>query len=173
LTYAALMGLDVFGADVQNAFITAPTSEKFWIECGPEFGSEMVGTKALIKRASYGMKSACRYFRNHLRDCISHLDLEPCQANPDLWMRVARDKSGREYYEYMLLHVDDCLVISHQPDVVLDKLGKYFTLKPSSVGTPNLYLGAKVSKISLPNGVLAWGSSASKYVQESVRNVEK
>ena len=173
LTYAALMGLDVFGADIQNAFITAPTSEKFWIECGPEFGSEMVGTRALIKRALYGMKSACRDFRNHLRDCMSHLEFEPCQADPDLWMRIARDNSGREYYEYMLLYVDDCLVVSHQPDTVLNKLGKYFTLKPSSVGTPNLYLGAKMAKITLPNGVSAWGLSASKYVQESVRNVEK
>ena len=48
LTYAALMGLDVHGADIQNAFITAPTSGKYWIECGPEFGSELIGTKALI-----------------------------------------------------------------------------------------------------------------------------
>jgi hypothetical protein len=167
------MGLDVFGADIQNAFIAAPTSEKFRIECGLEFGSEMVGTKALIKRALCGMKLACRDFRNHLRDCMSHLYFEPCQADPDLWMRVARDNSGREYYECMLLYVDDCLVISHQPGVFLDKLGKYFILKPSSVGTPNLYLGAKVSKIALPNGVLAWGLSAPKYVQESVHNVEK
>ena len=104
---------------------------------------------------------------------MSHMNFEPCQADPDLWFRLARDHSNREYYEYVLLYVDDCLVVSHQPNIVLDKLGKYFTLKPSSIGTPDLYLGAKLSTIILPNGVKAWDVSASKYVQEAERNVEK
>ena len=38
---------------------------------------------------------------------------------------------------------------------------------------PNLYLGAKLKKVQLHNGVWAWGQSPSKYVQEAVRNVEQ
>ena len=42
-TYAALNGLDVWAADLQNAFLQAPCSEKYYTVCGPEFGSEFIG----------------------------------------------------------------------------------------------------------------------------------
>lgn len=58
LTYAALHGLDLWTADTMNAFVQAPTTEKYWIECGPEFGTEHVGKKAIVTRALYGMKSS-------------------------------------------------------------------------------------------------------------------
>ena len=106
----------------------------------------MSGKKAIVKRALYGMKSAGRDFRNHLRDCMSHLGYSPCRADPDLWMRLAKLKNGVDYYEYILLYVDDCLVISGNLEESLRKLGKYFRLKEGLVGPPNLYLGAKITK---------------------------
>jgi hypothetical protein len=39
-TYAALNGLDVFAADIRNAYLQAPSSQKDYILCGPEFGIE-------------------------------------------------------------------------------------------------------------------------------------
>ena len=45
-------------------------------------------------------------------------------------------------------------------------------LKESSIGDSDLYLGAKIRKMKMPNGVYAWGISPSKYVQEAVRNCE-
>ena len=72
-TYAALNGLDVWAADVQNAFLKAPCSEKYYTVCGPEFGSEFIGKLAIIVRAAYGLKSTGADFRNHLRDCMEHL----------------------------------------------------------------------------------------------------
>ena len=38
LTHAALHGVPVMDADVRNAYLQAPTSEKHYIICGPEFG---------------------------------------------------------------------------------------------------------------------------------------
>jgi hypothetical protein len=49
LTYAALLGLPVIGGDIQNAYLQAPSSEKHFIVCGPEFGTENVGRVALIR----------------------------------------------------------------------------------------------------------------------------
>ena len=172
LTYAALMGLDVWAADIMNAFVQAPTTEKYYVECGPEFGTEYVGRKAVVKRALYGMKSSGRDFRNHLRDCMDHMGYKSCLADPDLWMRVAKTENGTEYYEYILLYVDDCLVISQHPDVTLKRLGKYFPLKKESVGPPKLYLGGKLSKIELPNGVVSWAISSSKYIHNALKNLE-
>ena len=48
LTYAALNGLDVYTADIRNAYLQAPSSQKDYIICGPEFGIENIGKKALI-----------------------------------------------------------------------------------------------------------------------------
>ena len=56
LTYAALNGLDVTGADIRNAYLQAPSSQKDYIVCGPEFGIENVGKKALIQRAWKGSR---------------------------------------------------------------------------------------------------------------------
>ena len=43
LTYAFLNGLSVFGADIQNAHLQAPTSENHCIICRQEFGLENLG----------------------------------------------------------------------------------------------------------------------------------
>ena len=43
LTYAALNGLEVCAADIQNAYLQAPSSQKNFIICGAEFGIENVG----------------------------------------------------------------------------------------------------------------------------------
>ena len=72
-TYAALNGLDVWAEDVQNAFLQAPCSEKYYTVCGPEFGSEFIGKLAILFRGDYGLKSAGDGFRNHLRECMEHL----------------------------------------------------------------------------------------------------
>ena len=48
LTYAALNGLLVCGCDIQNAYLQAPASEKHYIICGPEFGLENQGKRAII-----------------------------------------------------------------------------------------------------------------------------
>ena len=66
LTYAALNGLDVCAANIQNAYLQAPSSEKDYIICGVEFGLENIGKARLIHRALYGGKSAGNDFRNHL-----------------------------------------------------------------------------------------------------------
>jgi len=70
LTYAVLNGVDVFAADIRNAYLQAPLLQKDYITCGPEFGLEHVGKKALIQQALYGGKSAGRDFRNQLRSCM-------------------------------------------------------------------------------------------------------
>jgi hypothetical protein len=48
LTMAALNDLEVKSGDVQNAYLTAPPSEKVATICGPEFGANQ-GQTALIE----------------------------------------------------------------------------------------------------------------------------
>ena len=43
LTHAALNDLDVCAADIRNACLQAPSSQKNCLMCGPEFGIENIG----------------------------------------------------------------------------------------------------------------------------------
>ena len=173
-TYAALNGLDVFAANIRNAYLQAPISQKDYILCGPEFGIENVGKIALFRRALYGGKAAGKDFRNHLRSCMRHLDFVSCPANPNVWMRPAKCSDGSDYYEYILLYTDDALVVSDNAEQVLrNELGRYFTLKEKSIGPPKIYLGGHVRKVQLDNGVECWAFSSSQYVQSAVKNVEE
>ena len=83
-TYAALSDIEVFAADIRNAYLQAPSSQKDYIICGAEFGLENVGKVALIHRALYGGKSAGRDFRIHLRSCMKHLNFTSYRADPDV-----------------------------------------------------------------------------------------
>jgi hypothetical protein len=51
----------------------------------------------------------------------------------------------------------------------LNEINSNLPLKPSSVGDPDIYLGAQTQ---LPNGVIAWGLSPSKYVVQAVKNCQ-
>jgi hypothetical protein len=80
LTLAALNDLDVMMGDIDNAYLTAPITEKVWTVLGPEF-CEDAGKRALIVRALYGLKSPGAAFRNHLASCMVHLGWKPCLAD--------------------------------------------------------------------------------------------
>ena len=174
LTYAALHKIDVKAADIKSAYLQAPSSEKHFIICGPEFGLEHVGKVALIRRALYGGKAAGRDFWHHLRSCMEHLNFESSKADPDVWYRESKRKDGTPYYEYVLLYTDDCLVISDNAEAILRKeIGKSFMLKEKSIGDPGQYLGGKLRKVQLENGVDCWAFSSTQYVQDAVNNVEQ
>ena len=108
------------------------------------------------------MRSAGAAFRNHLAECMKTLGYKECLADPDVWMRPATHSDGFEYYEYILIYSDDLLAIGENPKAQLTAVDRCFPLKPGSLVTPDLYLGAKVTKVTLPNGVSAWGLSPSQ-----------
>ena len=173
LTLAALNDLEVKTGDIENAYLTAPVAEKIWTTCGPEFGSQR-GRVAIIVRALYGLKSAGASFRNHLADCMRELGFSSCLADPDVWYKAeTRPSDGHKYYSYVLLYVDDAMCIHHDALSVLDKIDTFFKFKSGSICDPDIYLGAKVRRVRLPNLVEAWAISPSKYIQEAVRNIRE
>jgi hypothetical protein len=172
LLMAALHDLDVKVADVENAYLTAPTTEKVWTICGPEFGPD-AGRKAIICRALYGLKGSGASYRNHIADCMRHLGYEPCRADPDLWMVPKTRDDGFEYYSYVLIYVDDILVVSHEAMHDLSRIDFYFRMKKESIGDPDIYLGSKLRKVTMPNGVEAWMISPTKYIREAIKSVER
>ena len=80
---------------------------------------------------------------------MNFLGLEFLRSDPDVWMRESVREDGiTKYHEYVLLYIDHCLVISVQGKAVLrNEIGKYSSLKESSIGTPTQYLGGKLRMV--------------------------
>jgi hypothetical protein len=122
LTLAALNDLNVKMADIENAYLTAPITEKIWTVLGTEFGDD-AGKRVLIFRALYGLKSDGADLRNHLAECMKHLGWEPCRADRDLWMKAeTRPNDDVRYWAYILIYIDDILCVHHDPGTPLAKL---------------------------------------------------
>ena len=148
--------------DVQNTFLTAPYSEVIHTTLGPEFREDQ-GKTVVIVQAVYGLTSAGASFRNHLADCMRHLGYHSCLADPDLWYTpMVCPEDNFKYYSCVLLYVDNCLCICHNAEQELLKIDKFFKMKDGLIGDPDIYLGAKLKQMELPNGVKARALSSSK-----------
>jgi hypothetical protein len=148
---AALNNLDIIACDVSNAYLNAPCREKIWFVAGPEFGLRQ-GQVIKIVRALYGLKkSSGASWRNMLQQTImEELQFEPTIADPDVYRRYNRKPDGTAYWELLLVYVDDILIVSHEPQLHLQKLSSFYEFNVSSIGPPTRYLGANVSRVAIP-----------------------
>ncbi len=104
---------------------------------------------------------------------MGQLGFPPSRADPDIWLRLSKQSTGEEYYEYVLFYVDNVLIISENAGTVLRKeIGQHFVLREESIGPQSQYLGGKHCKVTLENGMKAWAFGSCQYVQAAMRNVE-
>jgi len=171
---AALNDLDILGADIGNAYLNSLTTEKVHTVCGLEFGQAYLGRFAIITRALYGLKSSGAAWRNTLAGTLSDLGFSSTLADPDVWIRPAVKTNGQHYYEYIFVYVDDLLVLSEKPNLIMQGVGQAYRLKEGSVTRPTTYLGAQIKEHRLPDNPskVVWSISAEKYVREAMCVVE-
>jgi Reverse transcriptase (RNA-dependent DNA polymerase). len=167
---AALNGLDVFAADIGNAYLNAPCREKIWTVAGSEFGSEQ-GSVMLIVRALYGLKSSGAAWATTFAQSLRDLGYNQCQADPNVWLKVGVKPCGFKYYQLILVYVDDILHISHDPSIVIDALKGLYELK--DVGPTKKYLGANVEQVQSDDGRVFWSMNCVDYCKSAIQNVEQ
>jgi hypothetical protein len=104
------------------------------------------------------------------------MGFEPTVADPpDVYQKTNAKENGFKYYEYILVYVDNVLIISHSPTTLLERIQANYELNPSSIGPPTRYLGADVRQVTRPGdatGQEYWSFSANSYVKNAVRNVK-
>ena len=106
-------------ADIRNAYLQSPTSQKHYIICGPEFGMENVGKVAIMHRAVYGGKTSGRDFRNHLRSCMEFINFTSCPADPDVQVK---EYAANIIAENMLTQVDSDGMSTTFMEAIVDHL---------------------------------------------------
>ena len=68
-------------------------------------------------KALYGTRTAGAYWYESLFDVLQDMDFVPTKADPDVWMRQAKDTSC---YEYIAVYVDDLAIPSKTPKEITD-----------------------------------------------------
>jgi hypothetical protein len=106
------------------------------------FGSKESKTYLVVK-AMHGLQSASFSFRSYrANEKLTEMGFQSTMADPDVWLRAATKGDGKQYYEYMLMYVDDILALSCDTKLLAD-VQKTFSLKNDTIGPPEFYLGAK------------------------------
>jgi hypothetical protein len=138
---AALNELDILSANIGNAYLQASARKQVHTTAGPEFGLSRIGETVIIVRVMYGLKTSGTAWHTQLSETLYSMNFKPSLADRDVWYRAACKKNGFEYYEYLLVFVDDILAISHQPRVIMETIRKQYRLKEEPA-PPKQYIGA-------------------------------
>ena len=82
-------------------------------------------------------------------------------------------EDGSEYYEYMLMYVDDVLAISTNAKQLLKSLeGDTVKYKNGKIDHPDMYLGATL-KLKALDGIKMWTITSAEYVNAAVSTIKE
>ena len=172
---AALNGLQLLAADIENAYLNAPCQEKHWVKAGPEFDKDE-GKTYIVCRALYGLRSSGAAFRAYLAEILDAIGFKSSIADPDVWIRSNIKPDGQHYYKYILVYVDDILCISATPKETMLEISSNdkgrIKFKKNKIEPPTMYLGATVAEKQI-NGNNCWTMSSSTYIKAAIETIEK
>ena len=157
--------LEIWGADVGNAYLEAYTDEKLCIMAGPEF-KELQGHLLIMVKALYGTRSGGARWHDRLFDILQELKFKPSKADPDVWMRP---EPGGTCYEYIAVYVDDLAIAAKDPQAFCNELKKKYNLKLKGVGPLEYHLGCTYKKD--PDGTLA--ADPRRYVNKILESYKR
>ena len=158
---AELNDLELWGADVGNAYLQALTKEKLYIVGGPEFEA-LQGHVLVMYKALYGTRSGGACWHDKFFDILNDMGLE----DPDIWMKPSKDGS---HYEYIAVYVDDLAICMKDPKAFCDTLKEKYKLKLKGVGPINYHLGCGYTRDE--DGTLV--ADPRKYVEKILESYEK
>ena len=168
---AALNDVPLLSCDVMNAYLNAPCLEKIWFVGGRETGDGF-GKVCILTRALHGLRSSGRAWRTEFAKALDSVGFQSTKADPDVWIRAARKTNGDQYYEMTIVYVDDVLVLSTEAAQVIKDISDRYDLKEGSVKEPEIYLGANIEKVQLPDGREVWAQSPRQHMKNAVKVCE-
>ena len=160
-----LNNLEIWGADVNNAYPEAYTDEKLCIIAGPEL-KELQGHFLTMVKALYGTHSGGARWHDRLFDILQELSFKPSQVGHDVW---TRPEPGGTCYEYLAVYVDDLAIAAKDPQAFYNELKKRYNLKLKGAGPLEYHLGCTHKKDS--DGTLA--TDPRRYVNKILESYER
>ena len=94
--------LELWGADIGNAYLEAPTEEKLYIVAGPEF-EDWEGYILTFSKALYVLKSSRKRWAETLYDVLIDMNFIPSRADQSIWLKKNVKLNIYEYIVCMLM----------------------------------------------------------------------
>ena len=117
--------LELWGADIGNAYLEAFTDEKLYIVAGPEF-QELEGYILFFLKALYGLKSSGKRWTEVIHSILRDMKFLPSKADPCIWLRKA---PNLKCYEYIAVYVDDLCIAAESPSAIIQIFKSKYHLK--------------------------------------------
>ena len=155
-----LNDLEIWGADVRNAYLEAYTDPNLCIIVGPEFKELQVHLLIMIKTLHRTRSGGARW-HDRLFDILQELSLKPSQVDHDVWTRPG--------YEYLAVYVDDLAIAAKDPQAFYNELKERYNLKLKGAGPLEYHLGCTHKKDS--DGTLA--TDPRRYVNKILESYER
>ena len=149
-----LNNLELWGADIGNAYLEAFTDEKLYIVAGPEF-QELEGYILIFLKALYGLKSSGKRWAEVIHGILRDMKFLPSKADPCIWLRKA---PNLRCYEYIDGYVDDLCIAAESPSAII-QIFKSKSLDKNDhpeLDTSEVLEGDMVAKYLTMVGQLQW-----------------
>ena len=98
----------------------------------------------------------------------------PSKDDPEVFLKSNSHNDGRvnpEYYTYILIYVEDILIVDKNPLEFMTQLKTAYVVKEDSIEQPTCYLGSDIGQINLQDVGSVWTMSSDTYVKEAICNV--
>lgn len=164
LALAAQRKLHVRHLDVKSAYLNGELNEELYMEQPRGFELPGYENKVLkLKKSIYGLKQSAHVWNKKASDAFYHLGF--LQGNADHCLYSRKEKEGK--ITYILLYVDDILVVGESPEVtrnVSSQLEKFFEIK--DLGDVSHYLGLQIELDKDGSILLSQKSKIEKLLEE-------
>ena len=157
--------LDLWGADIGNAYLEAFTDEKLYIVAGPEF-QELEGYILMFLKALYGLKSSGKRWAEVIHGILRDMKFLPSKADPCIWLRKA---PNLKYYEYIAVYVNDLCIAAESSSAIVQIFKSKYHLKVKGDGKLTYHLGADYFED--PDGTFV--SQPKKYIDKLADTYKK
>ena len=84
------------------------------------------------------------------------------KADPNVWIQKPVTNTGHEYYKILFVYVDDVLSVSHRVKEAITEITKFYKATEGSIKEPDIYLGANIAQMQMPDGRTIWMTSPSQ-----------
>ena len=133
-----LNNLELWGADIGNAYLEAPTEEKLYNVAGPEF-EDWEGYILTFSKSLYGLKSSGKRWAEILHDILKDMNFIPSTADRCIWLKK---NVKLNLYEYIAVYVNDLCIAAQDPKEIINILKAKYNLIVKGDGPLTYHLGA-------------------------------
>ena len=128
--------LELWGADIGNAYLEAYTHDRLFIIAGAEL-EELEGFILIFNKALYGLKSSGKRWAERFHDIIKDMGFTPSKA--DVWMR---ENKNLKCYEYIATYVDYLCIAAQTPVQIIQVIKEKYKLEVKGDGPLSQHMGA-------------------------------